>query len=89
MGTEQYGRYYWCIKVPDTISKSGEIYLHADEITVNKHGDLEAWHANEKAPGGRHQNLALAAGQWLAFYAASVMDGSAVAVDHWEGEVIR
>ena len=33
--------------------------------------------------------LALAAGKWTAFYAASCLDGSAVAVQHWAGEVER
>ena len=33
--------------------------------------------------------LALAAGKWTAFYAASCLDGSAGAVQHWAGEVER
>jgi hypothetical protein len=33
--------------------------------------------------------LALAAGKWTAFYAAACMDGSAVAVQRWPGEVER
>ena len=33
--------------------------------------------------------LALAAGKWTAYYAASCLDGSAVAVQHWAGEVER
>lgn len=33
--------------------------------------------------------LALAAGKWIAFYAATLLDGSAGAVMHWVGEVER
>ena len=33
--------------------------------------------------------LALAAGKWTAFFAASCLDGSAGAVQHWAGEVER
>jgi hypothetical protein len=34
-------------------------------------------------------NLAIAPGHWTAVFAASCMDGSAVAVHHWKGEVVR
>ena len=37
----------------------------------------------------RSQFSPLAAGKWTAYYAASCLDGSAVAVQHWAGEVER
>ena len=36
----QYGRWYWCVKT--TTSPDGEIYLYADTMVVNDHGDLIA-----------------------------------------------
>jgi hypothetical protein len=35
------------------------------------------------------QTLALAAAQWMAVFAASCMDGHAVAVEHWKGEIVE
>jgi hypothetical protein len=35
-----------------------------------------------------HPVLVVPAGSWSGVYAASVLDGSAVAVEHWEGEVV-
>jgi len=49
-------------------------------------GDLVMRQDGKKGPP---VNLAFAKGQWLAIYAASFFDGSAVAVDPWECEVVR
>jgi len=84
-GCERYGRYYWCIKTP--VSKSGEIYVHADEARILPDGTLSLVQTKEGAPASI--NLALASGKWTAVYGASVIDGSAVAVEYWEGEVER
>lgn len=84
-GPAKYGGYYWCIKSDQ--SGSGEIYAHADRVEVTAGGDLVLWRERDgRAP---ETNLALARGQWSAVYAASCIDGSAVAVEHWQGEVDR
>ena len=82
-GAARYGQYYWCIKVPRSLCGDGEIYVHADGVQVTECGALELIY--EKAHRG---NLILAPGQRLAVFAASVIDGHAVAVEHWKGEVV-
>jgi len=79
-GPQHCGKYYWCIKTD--LSEDGEIYVHADSLKVNCNGDLIC---HGKKVGVI--NLAIAAGCWKAFFAASVWDGSAIAVEHWSGEV--
>ena len=81
----RYGNCYWCAKV-DRLSENGEIYVFADDAVVNEHGDL--LFVREK-DDRRETVLAIAAGQWRAFFAASCLDGCAVAVEHWQGEVER
>ena len=92
-GPGQNSAYYWCIKVPASVSKNREIYVFADEITVTPTGDLLAQGGYRKEHGETPAKpcivLALATGKWTAFYAASCLDGSAVAVQHWAGEVER
>lgn len=87
----EYGRLYWCVKVPKEISKSGEIYLFADDVRVREDGSLEfehRWETKDLTPRSFvRPNLILAPGQWIAVYAASCLDGHAVAVVHWKGEV--
>jgi hypothetical protein len=80
-----YGRSYRCVK---TANHDDEIYLHADTMVVNDHGDLIAI-GHQSSEAGEHANLAIAAGQWSMFFAASCIDGAAVAVEHWKGEVIN
>jgi hypothetical protein len=82
---EKYGKSYWCLKTP--LSPKGEIYVHADEVEFTPSGGVIFCCHRE----GRRafQNLAVAAGQWQACFAASVMDGATIAVEHWEGEVVR
>lgn len=83
-GCSNYGQYYWCVKVPKTLSENGEIYVHADKVSLSATGALLFENSKDWT-----FNLVLAPGQWLACYAASVFDGSAVAVEHWKGEVDR
>ncbi len=82
----QYGGKYWCIKVLKGISANGEIYVHGDEVTVTSSGALVV---NRVKDGIRQPNIVIAAGDWVCIYAASITDGSAVAVEHWAGEVCR
>lgn len=85
--TAKYGQYYFCAKVSPGLSQNGEIYLMADEVEISAEGGLVFWRKKEGGP--RLPNLILAKGQWAAVYAASMFDGSAVAVDHWKGEVVN
>lgn len=84
-GTERYGRYYWCIKTD--VSENGEIYVMADKAVVGDDGSIQF--IREEEGKEKFINLAIAPGKWTAFYAASVIDGAAVAVEHWKGEVVR
>lgn len=87
-----YGRYYWCVKVPKAISKSGEIYLYADDVRVEPNGSLvfigslygERYEQVDPKP---RINLVLGPKAWISCYAASCFDGHAVSVEHWEGEI--
>lgn len=60
-----------------------EIYVNADEARVSDGGALTF--VGDKG----YPVLVIAAGRWLAVYAASCVDGAAVAVAHWAGEVSR
>jgi hypothetical protein len=84
-GTDKYGGFYWCIKTK--LSKSGEIYVMADEARILEDGSLSMIRINKDKPPSI--NLAVAPGHWTACYAASMIDGAPVAVEHWEGEVKR
>ncbi len=84
-GSDKYGRFYWCVKTSQ--SQSGEIYVHADAARVQDDGTL-VFYQEPDVDRTELINLALASGTWTAVYAASVVDGSAVAVEHWDGEVI-
>jgi hypothetical protein len=84
-GAEKYGRFYWCAKVVEEISKDGEIYVHADDARVI---DGELLFIRRREGGEEQINLAIAPGKWLAVYAASVFDGHPVAIEHWAGEVV-
>ena len=84
-GAEKYGNYYWCIKT-DVSHETGELYAYADKVQVDQAGCLVLIRCKD---GEELPTLAFAQGSWKAFYAASVWDGSAVSVEHWEGEVSR
>jgi hypothetical protein len=84
-GASDYGGFYWCAKTD--LSESGEIYVFADEVRYLPTGGV--LFVAKRRDDGETTNLALAAGQWTAVFAASCWDGHAVAVEHWKGEVIR
>lgn len=79
----QYGRRYWCIGLSD--QEHTEIYVYADGIE-SADGSLCAWR-RESDGGDLVKTLGFAAGQWAFFYAASVLDGHAVAAMHWPGQI--
>ena len=80
-GPPRYGRYYWCVEM----SGGAEVYLHADRLEVTHVGALVAWC---DTPGidltQPFQVFACGVGMWRHFFAASVIDGCAVAVEHWD-----
>lgn len=89
MSETKYGEYYWCVKVPNTVAKSGEIYLYADDVEFCEGAVTfyRFYHKKIDQPDQPNQvNLMLPAGAWYAVYAASVVDGSPVAVEHWAEE---
>lgn len=76
MKTERYGRYYWGVN----LATGGEIYLTADDVVVSENGALSFLRDGDK----NRVNLILAPGAWLSVFAASLMSGHPVAVEHWE-----
>ena len=92
-----YGNKYWCVKVPKTMSKNGEIYVFADDVRFQQDGSVlfmgYGWDTSVRPRVKTREelavNLALAPKNWTAVYAASCMDGSAIAVEHWAGEIVR
>ncbi len=75
----EYGEHYWCITCD-----GDEVFVYADEMEVTVCGALIAWGGYRKE--GEHveheQPLwAAAPGQWKRFFAVSLIDGRAVAVE--------
>lgn len=85
MGADRYGDKYWCVKT--SLATDGEIYVHADDARVLPDGTLTLIRMKEGAPP--QINLAIAPGNWTACFAASTIDGGAVAVERWAGEVVE
>lgn len=81
-----YGAYYWCAKVSRDLSPDGEIYCHADQFQVGAGGEAIFSHINA-AKEAVQPTLVLPAGQWLAVFAASCIDGHAVCAAIWEEEI--
>src|SRR5262245_32285595 len=73
--TEKYGQWFWCIKVPKTLSPDGEIYVMADAVEVTPHGALILVRRGDGEHRPDMPNLALSPGQWIALFAASMIDG--------------
>jgi hypothetical protein len=75
----EYGAHYWCVTC------DGEpFFLYADRIEVTACGALVAWGGYRKDGGHveREQQLwAAAPGHWKTFFAASLIDGRAVALE--------
>jgi len=92
-GPQGRGNLYFCVKVPIWVCKKGEIYIWADEWDM-VNGHLIFYLLQDGEPKNmvrpkRALNMAFAPGQWNTVFAASVLDGNAIAVEHWEGEVER
>jgi len=97
-----YGRKYFCVKVPSDISEDQEIYLHADRVEIKDgalifYGKYYPDKANDELgfyePDYQNSNgeemplLILNRDCWKVYYAASCLDGHAVAVVHWSSEI--
>ena len=66
------------------VDNGGDIYLHADAMRI----DDGALVFMQRKTDGLYDTVVVAAGSWSVVYAASVIDGSPVAVEHWDGEVV-
>jgi hypothetical protein len=81
-GKEQYGDLYWCVGLED----GTEVHAHADEVRVEESGALLLVRGpRDEKPA--QVNLAFASGQWRFVFAASLLDGHAVAAVHWRGQI--
>jgi len=81
-----YGNFYWCVHVVKELAAKGEIYLYADHVDTKDDGSLWFYHKREE---GFRPGLVIGPGLWQYFYAASIVDGAAVAVAYWPEEVDR
>jgi len=92
-----YGNYYWCIGVDKSLGTGKtrtEIYINADEVKVGTSGELivSGGYKSDEEGSAREEprvHLIIPAGLWKYVYAASCIDGSAVAVTMWDGQVDR
>ena len=89
---EWYGARYWIADLHD----GGHITIHANRFVING-GAVEFWGCHHdqaedtsrtapdygKPKSDEYVLFAIPADSWKAVYAASVIDGSPVAVDHW------
>lgn len=87
-GTGKYGKWYYCVQVLESISPDGKIYVMADRVVITDNGSLLFIGSSVD---GEHEfvNLGLSNGQWIAFFATSVLDGHPIGVEYWKGEVNR
>lgn len=79
--SSKYGKFYWGIILQD----GRHIYINADRMNVSDSGDLialrEIARPNEH-DGEIQMTFSLARGQWLSFFAASVISGMPVCLDN-------
>ena len=87
---QNYGRYFWIADRPG----GGFVSVHADRVACDgghlafygrhyKTDDDGLPNYSQGQAGDEQLLLVLPPGQWTAFYAASIIDGSPVAVDRW------
>lgn len=84
-GPSENGRFYWCIKT--ALSPDEHIYAYADKVEIMGTGELVLSRVFED--GLELLMLCFAKGSWSACFAASTVDGTPAAVEHWTGEVDR
>ena len=71
------GNFYFAVE-----TYSDRIWIHADEHRIQD-GTLMFLTKNQKDPYELSASFVFAPGVWKYFYAASVLDGGAVDVEHW------
>lgn len=84
----EFGKFYWCVTVPEAISKDGQIYLYADRVEITTGGEVLFWRGAGLGEQQDHLNLSLARGYWQLVFAASMLDSHAVAVEVRETEPV-
>jgi len=75
----QRGRWLWCVIVTKDVASDGRIFVSADDVRTTADGAV----AFVRVPHGdrpERVELLIPAGKWRAVYAASIVDGRAVAV---------
>jgi hypothetical protein len=82
MGAEKYGNYYFGVKVDKSIAKSGEIFAFAESVEVSANGDLVFYEKTKQEQ--MLPSLIIKSDKWSIMFAASVLDGHAVSVEHWD-----
>lgn len=73
---------YWCVALKD----GTEVFAHAEDALIED-GHLNLRRADSHDPSVIM--LSFAPGEWRFFYAASCIDGAAVCVEHWPGQIAR
>jgi hypothetical protein len=68
--------------VSKEVSTDGEIYVMADDVEIDEGALRFVQYRDENETKIERGNLLIPPGKWLAVYATSVVDGSAVAVEH-------
>lgn len=74
MAAPDHGKYYWFIE-----TYTEKLWLHADSVEITKNGDL-------LFKKGESINYGFSAGRWRVFYAASIIDGGSVCLEHFESK---
>lgn len=75
---EKYGQYRWGVLRTDATEIE---YVWADACRVTDGGALILESADKENPSRMHVRYAYSPAQWSEAFAASVIDGSAIAVD--------
>ncbi len=75
---ENYGRYAWTVKVPESVKSTGEFFLLADRPDFDPSGALKMiGHLKGPdidTPGPEQVVFAFAPGKWIHVYASGVYD---------------
>jgi len=80
MDNTDHGHLYFIVEVTRDISSDGWISFMANDVSVSPNGDLITLNHGR---GIKYPGLILPRGKWLYCHAASMIDGRAITVDHW------
>jgi hypothetical protein len=73
---------YWAVLVDNTIACEGIIHLHADYVEISESGAVKFMKKEEDLLED-YCIFSVSQGCWTVFYAASIIDGSACCIEHW------